>query len=209
MLEELLFIPQALYLMLPVYFANMSPVFFAKLFPKWDSPVDFGMKWKDGRPLFGKTKTWRGLLSGSLVSTLLACALALLASYASLPYLPDFGWSEYGTFSVVPVIGFAMGLGALIGDLVKSFFKRRLNKPSGERWFGPDQLDFILGSWLFAFIAGALMRSCDLASSNWIVEHFFASQTWPRAVFILASILLLHPLSNWIACKLKLKDVPW
>jgi CDP-2,3-bis-(O-geranylgeranyl)-sn-glycerol synthase len=209
MLEELLFIPQALYLMLPVYFANMSPVFFAKLFPKWNLPIDFGKRWRDGRPLFGRSKTWRGLICGSVISTLFACGLALAIHPFHLPLFPDFGWSEYGSFLVVPIVGFSMGFGALVGDLIKSFFKRRLNKPSGERWFGPDQLDFILGSWLFVFFAGGLMQAGGLTSSNWLLAHFFAYETWPRAAFVLASIFLLHPLSNWIGYKLKLKKVPW
>ncbi len=209
MCEVLLFIPQALFLMLPTYVANMTPVFFAKLFPRWDTPLDFGKLHKDGKPIFGKNKTWRGLICGSLVAMLFASGLALAVHGSGLAAFPDYGWSAYGSFWVVPVIGLFMGFGALAGDAVKSFFKRRRGKEPGAAWYGPDQLDFIVGSWLFALAAGGVLQLCGLASGNWFLDLFILGGNWPRAVFVAASILILHPLTNWIGYKLKLKKVPW
>jgi CDP-2,3-bis-(O-geranylgeranyl)-sn-glycerol synthase len=38
-----------------------------------------------------------------------------------------------------------LGLGALLGDAIESFFKRRNNVPPGESWFPFDQTDYIIG----------------------------------------------------------------
>jgi CDP-2,3-bis-(O-geranylgeranyl)-sn-glycerol synthase len=208
------FVIEALYLMIPVYFANMSPVFFAKIFPRLDIPVDFGKKWKDGKPIFGASKTWRGLIFGSLVSGCLACGLAYLANTINTTspkevWLPDFGLSGLESIWLVFLLGTSMGLGALFGDLIKSFFKRRVGKDPGERWFGPDQLDFILGAWLFAWLISLLFQFGGTYPGNWFVENFLSVSTWKRGVFALASIFLLHPFANWIGYLLKLKKVPW
>jgi CDP-2,3-bis-(O-geranylgeranyl)-sn-glycerol synthase len=40
----------------------------------------------------------------------------------------------------------------LVGDLVKSYFKRRLNIPSGQRWLPWDQLDMVIGGIVFGFL---------------------------------------------------------
>jgi len=47
--------------------------------------------------------------------------------------------------------GFLMALGALVGDSVKSFFKRRVDIAPGESWLFFDQLDFFLGASLFVW----------------------------------------------------------
>ena len=53
-----------------------------------------------------------------------------------------------------------LAVGALLGDLVKSFFKRRFGKERGSKWPVADQYDLVVGafvlllifdpSWLFA-----------------------------------------------------------
>lgn len=50
------------------------------------------------------------------------------------------------------LLGALMGGGALIGDLVKSFIKRRLDVPPGKPWFPWDQLDWIAGAMLLSSI---------------------------------------------------------
>ena len=42
--------------------------------------------------------------------------------------------------------GLLMGVGAGIGDAVKSFLKRQLGISAGSPWLGFDQLDFFLGA---------------------------------------------------------------
>jgi CDP-diglyceride synthetase len=60
----------------------------------------------DGRPLLGRSKTWRGLLA-SLVGTTLA------APVLGLPW----------------TLGLEVAAGAMLGDLAASFTKRRLGRP--------------------------------------------------------------------------------
>ena len=80
-------------------------------------PLDCGRTLRDGRPLFGASKTWRGLLLG-----ITACgALSLLLDYSC---------------------GFGLVFGSLsmAGDLISSFIKRRMGLASGARSTALDQL---------------------------------------------------------------------
>ncbi len=53
--------------------ANGAPVLINKALGKrWAWPVDNKLKLRDGRRLFGNTKTWRGLCSAVCVATLAA-----------------------------------------------------------------------------------------------------------------------------------------
>lgn len=118
---------QALWFILPAYFANGIPVLIGKFFKgKW--PIDLGKKMKDGQPIFGPGKTWPGFLIAVGVGTLI------------------------GLLQSRPFAGFLLAFGALSGDLVKSFFKRRLNMARGKSWPIADQLDFVIGALLFVSI---------------------------------------------------------
>lgn len=98
--------------------ANTIPVIATKLLgARFAWPLDFGFTFFDGRPLFGQSKSIRGL------------ALSIV-----------------GTAAVAPIIGLQAKTGALLaaialsGDLMSSFVKRRLNLPSGSRATGLDQI---------------------------------------------------------------------
>ena len=56
---------------------------------------------------------------------------------------------DYAAYPIVP--GLLMGLGAGIGDAVKSFLKRRIDIEPGASWPFFDQLDFFIGAYLFVF----------------------------------------------------------
>jgi len=111
-------------------------------------PVDFGVHWH-GREIFGKNKTWRGLLVGILVGILTAGIQALL--YSKIDFFRINSLVDFGNVNFI-LLGALMGGGALIGDLVKSFIKRRLDMPPGKPWFPWDQLDWITGAILFSSI---------------------------------------------------------
>ncbi|MEK6900564.1 MAG: CDP-archaeol synthase [Nanoarchaeota archaeon] len=127
---------ESLYFFLPAYFANMAPVLL-----RW---IPFG-----GKPitekLFGSHKTWRGLvvavLAGGLVFWLQK--IAYDAGFTSLALI------DYADFSVL--LGFLLGAGAIIGDLVKSYFKRKQGIKPGNPWLFWDQIDFVIGGLLFSF----------------------------------------------------------
>ena len=98
--------------------ANSVPVLVSMLLGgRWAAPIDGGLVLRDGRPLFGLHKTWRGFLSG---------ALATGAAGALLP--------------VGFVTALGVGLLALLGDLLSSFIKRRSNLPSGHDSLLLDQI---------------------------------------------------------------------
>jgi hypothetical protein len=73
--------------------------------PSW--PLDGGRRLRDGRPVFGPSKTWRGLIAALVVTPSVAWVLGL-------------GWG----------LGLTIALGAMVGDLIASFIKRRLGLAS-------------------------------------------------------------------------------
>ncbi|PTB91926.1 CDP-archaeol synthase [Marinobacter sp. B9-2] len=108
--------------------ANGAPVVAAALLKKrWSAPVDGGRLWRDGRPVLGNSKTWRGVVSGAL-----ACALFAL--------MTGLGF----------VFGFLFGLLGLAGDMLSSFIKRRLGLASSARALGLDQIPEALLPMLLA-----------------------------------------------------------
>lgn len=121
---------------------------------KWMAkPIDFGVE-IDGKPLLGKNKTFRGLFFGVLAAVL----IGLLAEYVynnveftrQIIKISDVVDEGYESFNII-VFSFLAGFGALVGDMVESFFKRRVGVESGKPWFPFDQIDFILGSIIFTF----------------------------------------------------------
>jgi CDP-2,3-bis-(O-geranylgeranyl)-sn-glycerol synthase len=98
--------------------ANSSPVLAKKLLGDWFShPIDSGLVLNDGRPLFGPSKTIRGLVSSIVVTSIGSELIGL-----------GFG------------IGAAVALAAMAGDLISSFIKRRLGFKSSSRATGLDQV---------------------------------------------------------------------
>ena len=120
--------------LIPLYFANSS----AMIFGGGKIQLDFGRHWRDGKPVFGKGKTWKGAFSGILIGTLVGFILSL-----GVPALTVRVTSSY------VVLAFLLSLGAIAGDLAASFFKRRNNLPTGAPVLFLDQLDFVIGGLIF------------------------------------------------------------
>lgn len=147
MIEHLVF---ALWFFAPAGFANASPIFANKipLLNKWTTPMDFGKSYKNKR-ILGDNKTWRGYLFGVLI--------AVITLWLQKIIFEQSNWLQntlviidYSTITLW--LGVLLGSGALLGDAVESFFKRRLGIASGETWFPFDQIDYILGGILFSSI---------------------------------------------------------
>lgn len=96
-------------------------------------PIDAGLVLCDGYPLFGSSKTWRGLLTGII-----------------------------GAAIIATLLGFTLGFGlvfaglALVGDLFSSFIKRRMKRPPSSQFIGLDQipeslLPLIVGSFFLDY----------------------------------------------------------
>lgn len=115
----------------------MAPVLFQKL-PFLDKPV-----WE---AKLGKNKTWRGIVVASICGMLVFWLqkIAYTSGFTSLAII------DYSDFSIV--LGFLLGFGAIFGDAVKSYYKRKAGIRPGERWLGFDQLDFVIGGLAFSFL---------------------------------------------------------
>ena len=153
---------------MPAYFASISPVWFHL---RGKTPLDFGKTFR-GKRVFGESKTVKGFLGGALC----AAALGAVQQFA-------FGKSD-GL-----LLGLLLGLGAMTGDAVKSFFKRQRGLTPGKSWFPFDQLDFVVGALCFAALV--------------------ATPTLVGVVFIFVVTPPLHLLSNIADHKAGLKEVPY
>ena len=126
---------KSLYFFLPAYIANMSPVLFRRI-PWGNKPVSV--------KFFGENKTWRGMIIGTIIGGMIF----------ALQKIIHLGWQglaliDYNDFSIG--LGFLMGSGALLGDLVKSYYKRKAGIAPGKKWIPFDQLDFVLGGLVLGF----------------------------------------------------------
>jgi len=98
--------------------ANGAPVIAKNaLGNRLNAPLDGGAVLYDGKPLFGPTKTMRGI-----VASLLATPLAA--------WLMGLGWE----------LGVLVAAGAMTGDLLSSFVKRRMTLPSSSMALGLDHV---------------------------------------------------------------------
>ncbi|WP_328187990.1 CDP-archaeol synthase [Marinobacter sp. OP 3.4] len=106
------------WLLVLLILANGSPVVAARLAShRFSGAVDGGRRWRDGQPVLGASKTWRGLVAGFVTCTAFA-----------------------------PVVGLDLAFGAIFaalalgGDLLSSFIKRRMGLEASARASGLDQL---------------------------------------------------------------------
>lgn len=132
-------VAQLLYLMAPAYLANMTPPF-TRFWRGWNRPVS--ERW------LGSHKTVVGAVAGVIVAVMTAWLQASLAWRG--------GIVDYGRW---PLVGLLLGVGAMAGDVAKSYFKRRLRIAPGARWIPADQLDFVIG---------ALVLIAPLARLAWL-----------------------------------------
>ncbi len=98
--------------------ANGSPVIAKRIFNEsYAMPIDGNARFVDGQPLFGRSKTIRGVLVSLLVTTLAAPLLGLQIK-----------------------IGLLVATAAMAGDLLSSFLKRRFHLASSSKATGLDQI---------------------------------------------------------------------
>lgn len=132
--EIMILIAKSFWFILPAYIANMSPYAVRKI-NFLSQPIS--------EKYLGSNKTWRGFLFAVFIATIVACLQSLV------PIPKEFLIYDYSN----PIMfGALLGLGAMTGDLIKSFFKRRIGIAPGKSWFPFDQLDFILGALVFVSI---------------------------------------------------------
>jgi len=105
-------------LLILLFVANGAPVIAKDILRgRFQHPVDGGREFFDGRPVFGHSKTMRGIF------------FSLLATAIVTP-LMGLNWA----------VGALVAGAAMVGDLLSSFLKRRLKFQTSSRAVGIDQL---------------------------------------------------------------------
>lgn len=156
--------------LVPLYLSNSTPVLIhGKI------PLDLKLKLKTNR-IFGDGKT--------ILGTLVAIIAGLLAGIIyNLLFNVDVLISNYYFLLILLVMG------AVLGDITESFFKRRIGLSRGAKWDIFDQTDFIIGGLLLSLIA----RIPEIEI----------------VILILILTYFVHRASNYFAYKIKIKKVPW
>ena len=162
-------IAQLLYLMAPAYLANMTPPF-ARFWPGWNRPIS--------ERSLGSHKTAVGAVGGVIVAVAVALLQSRLAWRGSLV--------DYDRW---PLVGLVLGVGAMGGDIAKSYVKRRVGIAPGARWIPADQLDFVIG---------ALVLIAPMARIGWL------------DVSLVLAISFVGDLAvNQVAFRLGVRDTAW
>lgn len=171
-----------LYFILPAYFSNGAGLVFGG-----GMPVDFGKSDKNGVRWIGDGVTWKGLIGGTLIGIITGIIQGWVAPYIL---------SNFGQFITTPIItnvsegiliGFLLGFGALLGDALGSFLKRRIGIGRGQPAPILDQLDFLIVAL--------------------ILVSFVVKLDWLFIILAIVLTLIIHLLANTIAYLLGLKDV--
>lgn len=171
-----------LYFILPAYFSNGAGLVFGG-----GMTVDFGKSDKNGVRWIGDGVTWKGLIGGTLIGIITGIIQGLVAPYIL---------SNFGQFITTPIItnvsegiliGFLLGFGALLGDALGSFLKRRIGIGRGQPAPILDQLDFLIVAL--------------------ILVSFVVKLDWLFIILAIVLTLIIHLLANTIAYLLGLKDV--
>jgi len=185
------------YFVFPAYTANS----FA-LLVGGGTPMDFGRKMRDGKRILGDGKTWRGLVGGSLLAT----GVGLIMNYAGLLLPADWvhpwsrsDWAYNSDWGFAIAVIFILCFGAMLGDSLGSFIKRRRGIGQGGKALLLDQLTFLLVAWLLLFAL----------ATGWFLDHFLYNYRWCGIIALLILTPLIHRFINWVGYKIGAKKVPW
>jgi len=202
-------------LIAPAYISNASMVITGG-----GRPIDGGKLFRDGRRILGDHKTMKGLKGPLYIGIPLSFIIFLLffilwqpiediifqASAEGLYILyNDINIFQYYfiggevplNFLVLLVRIILASYGAVIGDLIGSFLKRRFDIKSGAPFWIVDQLDFAFIAILFVSIPGFISPQLFLLPD----------------IYILVLLIILTPtvsiIANTIAFLVGLKSVPY
>lgn len=133
---------------------NGAPIIFRDVVGKRGNwPVDGGLQLADRQPLFGASKTWRGLFAGIAVGTAMAVMIGLPAS-----------------------LGAQFAFWVLAGDLAASFMKRRLRLKPSSRCRGLDVLpESLLPTWLLRSELGLNWLALVLVVTGFLLIEIYLS----------------------------------
>lgn len=174
--------------MAPAYTANMGGLFFGG-----GPPLDCNKNFIDGKRLIGDGVTLKGLILGSLSAMLVSLILWFfihgLSLYSSSPLELQNLFDALNSKNILDFsfLGLFLGFGALIGDALGSFLKRRLNLDRGRPAPILDQTDFAIVALLFASLVVPIKLEF--------------------AIFVLLITIFLHLFANIFAYLIGMKDV--
>lgn len=163
----------------------------------WEKPLDAGLLLKDGQPLFGKNKTWRGAIGMILCS--MAAMLAWGYVCGRLPFLAasnQFYTYNANTLAFNLRTGFWLGLMYILFELPNSFWKRRRGvapgqaaaEPQSWRYMWLDQMDSLFGcawvvSWHFPLSWTAYLGYVFLgAATHLTINYVLVAFRWKKTV---------------------------
>ena len=205
----------SLLLIFPAYISNASMVFTGG-----GRPIDGGKLFRDGKRILGDHKTVKGLKGPLYIGIPLSFIIFILffilwqpieeiiiqASTEGLYILyNDINVFQYYfiggevplNFLVLLIRIILASYGAVLGDLVGSFLKRRFDIKSGAPFWIVDQLDFALIAILFVSIPGFISPQLFLLPD----------------IYILIFLIILTPavsiIANTVAYFVGLKSVPY
>ncbi len=162
----------------PAYAANSTPLFIGNII-KGKKPLDLGLRFRDGRRILGDGKTFEGTIAGFFVGLIYFLTFYYLDKKLSILNL-----------YINELEGLTLIVGAIIGDLLGSFLKRRLGVERGEMLPVFDQTGFLI----FAI----LIRSI-----------FFGVVSYDLVLYLFVMTFLIHMLTNLAAHRMGIKEKPF
>lgn len=137
---------ETLWFAFPACVANTMPVFASRY--NWlqnlNLPIDGGRTYRSVQ-ILGENKTWRGVVVGVIFGAITGLLQHILYRFE---WIQMISIESYESITYSLLLGSLLGFGALLGDAVKSFFKRRLHVAAGASWKPFDQIDSIIGAFV-------------------------------------------------------------
>jgi len=166
----------------PAYAANASPLFLSSLLKKLH-PLDLNKKFFDGQRILGDGKTIEGTAFGFLVGMIYFSVFLLVDKSLNILHL-------YHSY----LEGVLIVSGALVGDIVGSFVKRRLKIKQGDILPIFDQVGFIIFAYVFYLLV--FPPPLGISPMDFIV-------------FVSLITFFVHILTNLVAFKFGIKSAPY
>lgn len=184
----LYFLLSCLYFFLPAYLANMTPPIAKKMgvLKFLDKPVDFGKKIGEKR-ILGSHKTWRGVVAGIAVGVFVLIIQTRLYSFSFIKNLSFFNYQKINPWQ----FGLLISGGAILGDLINSFIKRRFSVKPGGKFIPFDQTNYVIGSAVCLTLFGEI----DIDILVWTTLFF--------------TTFFLHIIVNRIGYHLNIHQAKW
>lgn len=187
-IEIIIIMLTGFWLFIPAMVPNLAAAIFGG-----GACIDFGKSWRYRR-ILGEGKTWRGFIGGVLSGILVGTILMWISGI----WDPINHWGYGQSWESIGIIS-CLAIGALLGDMVGAFIKRRFGLRRGEKAILLDQYDFVIGAFLFT----------SIFYSDWIYSTYIEGWNIMALIFILLLMFVIHRVMNIVGYKLGIKKEPW